>query len=43
LRERFTRLGLEPTGGTPADLAALMKRDSERWAPVVKASGFRAD
>jgi len=43
LRERFTRLGLEPTGGTPADLAAVMKRDGERWAPVVKASGFRAD
>jgi tripartite-type tricarboxylate transporter receptor subunit TctC len=43
LRERFIKLGLEPTGGTPADLAALMKRDSERWAPVVKASGFRAD
>ena len=43
LRERFAKLGLEPTGGTPADLAALMKRDSERWAPVVKASGFRAD
>ncbi|HEY2977557.1 MAG TPA: Bug family tripartite tricarboxylate transporter substrate binding protein [Burkholderiaceae bacterium] len=43
LRERFTRLGLEPTGGSPADLAALMKRDTERWAPVVKASGFRAD
>jgi tripartite-type tricarboxylate transporter receptor subunit TctC len=43
LRERFIRLGLEPTGGTPADLAAVMKRDSERWAPVVKASGFRAD
>ena len=43
LRERFAKLGLEPTGGTPADLAALMKRDSERWAPVVKASGFKAD
>jgi len=43
LRERFTRLGLEPTGGTPGELAALMKRDGERWAPVVKASGFRAD
>ncbi|HEY6353383.1 MAG TPA: Bug family tripartite tricarboxylate transporter substrate binding protein [Burkholderiaceae bacterium] len=43
LRERFLRLGLEPTGGTPAELAAVMKRDTERWAPVVKASGFRAD
>lgn len=43
LRERFTRMGLEPTGGSPADLTAVMKRDTERWAPVVKASGFRPD
>ncbi len=43
LRERFGKLGLEPTGGTPADLTAAMKRDTERWAPVVKASGFRGD
>jgi tripartite-type tricarboxylate transporter receptor subunit TctC len=43
LRERFAKLGLEPTGGSAADLAATMKRDSERWAPVVKASGFRGD
>ena len=43
LRERFGKLGLEPTGGSPADLAAIMKRDSERWAPVIKASGFKGD
>lgn len=43
LRQRFAGLGLEPTGGSPADLAAAMKRDTERWAPVVKASGFRGD
>jgi len=43
LRERFIKLGFEPTGGTPAELAAIMKRDTERWSPVVKASGFRAD
>jgi tripartite-type tricarboxylate transporter receptor subunit TctC len=43
LRERLTRLGLEPAGGTPADLAARMAQDTARWAPVVKASGFRAD
>ncbi|WP_088278482.1 Bug family tripartite tricarboxylate transporter substrate binding protein [Ideonella sp. A 288] len=43
VRERFGKLGLEPTGGTPADLQALMKRDTDRWAPVVKASGFRGD
>ncbi|MEO6362634.1 MAG: Bug family tripartite tricarboxylate transporter substrate binding protein [Caldimonas sp.] len=43
VRERFTKLGLEPTGGTPADLSARMAQDTARWAPVVKASGFRAD
>jgi tripartite-type tricarboxylate transporter receptor subunit TctC len=43
LRERFIKLGLEPTGGSPADLAAIMQRDTERWAPVIKASGFKGD
>jgi tripartite-type tricarboxylate transporter receptor subunit TctC len=43
LRERFIKLGLEPTGGSPAELAAIMQRDTERWAPVIKASGFRGD
>ena len=43
LRERFTRMGLEITGGSADDLAAHMKRDTDRWAPVVKASGFKAD
>ncbi len=43
VRERFLKLGLEPTGGSAADLQAIMKRDTDRWGPVVKASGFRAD
>jgi tripartite-type tricarboxylate transporter receptor subunit TctC len=43
LRERLTKLGLEPAGGSAADLAARMAQDSARWAPIVKASGFRAD
>lgn len=43
LRERFARMGLEVTGGTAEDLSAHMKRDTDRWAPVVKASGFKAD
>jgi len=43
VRERFQKLGLEPSGGTPADLAARMAQDTARWAPSVRASGFRAD
>ena len=43
LRERFMKLGLEPTGGTPSELSARMAQDTARWSPVVKASGFKAD
>jgi len=43
VRERLGKLGLEPTGGSPAELAARMVQDTARWSPVVKASGFRAD
>ena len=41
--EKFAALGLEPVGGTPDELAARIAEDTARWAPVVKASGFRAD
>jgi tripartite-type tricarboxylate transporter receptor subunit TctC len=43
VRERLAKIGMEATGGSPEDLAGYMKRDTERWGPVVKASGFRAD
>ena len=43
VRERFTKLGLEPTGGSAAELAKRMADDTARWGPIVKASGFRAD
>ena len=42
-KERLASLGLEPAGGTPADCAKLVKTDMARWAPVIKASGARAD
>ena len=43
LRERLEQLGLEPTGLGPAELAAIVKADYERWGPVIRASGFRPD
>jgi tripartite-type tricarboxylate transporter receptor subunit TctC len=36
-------MGLEPTGGTPAQLRARIAADRARWAPVIEASGFKAD
>jgi tripartite-type tricarboxylate transporter receptor subunit TctC len=41
--DRFAKLGLEPGSGSPADLSALERSSTARWAPVVKATGFRAD
>lgn len=39
LRERLQNEGAVPVGDTPAEFAAFVKQDIERWAPIVKASG----
>jgi len=41
--ERLLVMGLEPVGSTPDELARRVAADTAKWAPVVKASGFRAD
>jgi tripartite-type tricarboxylate transporter receptor subunit TctC len=43
LRQRFEPLGLEPTGLGPAELAAILRADYDKWGPVIRASGFKAD
>lgn len=35
--------GLEAMSSSPAELAELLKRDTAKWAPIVKAIGFSAD
>ncbi len=41
--ERLLAIGLQPTGTTAAEMAAIQKQDSAFWAPAVKASGFTAE
>jgi tripartite-type tricarboxylate transporter receptor subunit TctC len=41
--DRFGKLALEAGGGSAADLTKLEQASAARWAPVVKATGFRAD
>jgi tripartite-type tricarboxylate transporter receptor subunit TctC len=41
--KRLQAYGLQPTGTSAAEFAAIQKADSERWAPIVKASGFTAN
>ncbi len=35
--------GLEPRTSSPEELASLMRVDFERWAPIIKATGFTAE
>ena len=35
--------GMEATGTTSAELAAILKADYDRWGPVIKASGFTSE
>ena len=39
LRERLRNEGASPVGNTPAEFAAFVREDIERWAPIVKQSG----
>lgn len=36
-------MGLEAKSSSPAELAARLKADTDRWGPLVKAIGFTAD
>jgi tripartite-type tricarboxylate transporter receptor subunit TctC len=42
-RERMKQLGAIAVGDTPGEYAAFLKKDYERWAQVIKASGVKAE
>jgi tripartite-type tricarboxylate transporter receptor subunit TctC len=42
-RQHFAALGDEPAGGTPAEFADVIRKDSAKWADVVRRSGARLD
>lgn len=41
--DALAKMGLEARPSSPAELTALLKADSERWAPLIKKIGFTAD
>jgi tripartite-type tricarboxylate transporter receptor subunit TctC len=43
VRERLASEAAEPVGNTPEEFQNFIKAEIARWAPVVKASGARAD
>lgn len=42
-RERLTRQGYDIHGSTPAEYGAYIRREIERWTPIVKAAGIKAE
>jgi len=42
-KEKFSKIGDEPAGGTPEEFAEIIKADSAKWEEVVRRSGARLD
>lgn len=42
-RARFAELGAEPVGSTPAEFARFIKVEFDKWGPVIRQTGARAD
>ena len=40
VKERFDTLGAVPSGSTPAEAAARIRADYDRWGPVIRAAGI---
>jgi tripartite-type tricarboxylate transporter receptor subunit TctC len=43
MRERIQKIGLDPTGTTPDELAKIQRDDHDYWGPIIKASGFKPE
>lgn len=43
IRTAFESQGMTPAHSTPDEFAALLRRDAERWAALIKAQGIKAE
>jgi tripartite-type tricarboxylate transporter receptor subunit TctC len=41
LLERYKQLSISPGGGTPAEAAAFVKSETQRWGDVIRAAGIQ--
>ena len=42
-RAGLSKVGLDPVGGTPAEMVSLMKADTAKWAKVIRDSGAKIE
>ncbi len=43
VRERFAQLGFEITGGTPADFAAVIQSEAQKWSRVIREANVKPE
>lgn len=43
IHEKFIQQGADPVGSTPEEFGAYMRAETAKWAPLVKASGAKAN
>ena len=43
MKSTLARLGAEPRGGTPQDLADRIAAETRKWKPIVQALNFGAE
>jgi tripartite-type tricarboxylate transporter receptor subunit TctC len=41
LLARYAQLNLRPGGGTPAEIAAFLKQETQKWGDVIRAAGIK--
>jgi tripartite-type tricarboxylate transporter receptor subunit TctC len=43
VREKLLKMGTEPAGSTPQELATIQKRDTEKWAKLIHTKNIKAE
>jgi tripartite-type tricarboxylate transporter receptor subunit TctC len=43
VKERLSRLGASPIGSSPQQFEARIRAEYEKWGPIIKAAGLKAE
>jgi tripartite-type tricarboxylate transporter receptor subunit TctC len=43
VKERLAKFGASPIGSSPQQFDALIHADYDKWGPIIKAAGIRAE
>jgi tripartite-type tricarboxylate transporter receptor subunit TctC len=43
VRDKLVELGFDPIGGSPSEFAALLAKETAKWAKVIRAADVKLD